>query len=77
MNIHVEFMGPVLRPTTEPSMDMTLESGATVKDLLLTLGYPETQARHVAVYDDGVRLPHLSLLQDGQSLTVAVAMGGG
>lgn len=58
-------------------MEMELPDGTTVRELLLKLGYPEHQARHVAVYDDGVRQPHLALLKDGQSVTVAVAMGGG
>jgi sulfur carrier protein ThiS len=77
MIVHVEFMGPVLKPVDGSNMDMELTDGTTVQDLLLKLGYPPTQARHVAVYEDGSRLPHMALLHDGQQVTVAVAMGGG
>ena len=70
-------MGPVLKPTDDKELSMDLPDGATVRDLLQQLGYPPAQARHVGVYFDGARLPHLSLLKEGQSVTVAVAMGGG
>ena len=77
MIVHVEFMGPVLKPTEDAELSMELPEGTTVRDLLHSLGYPATQAKHVAVYHNGTRLPHLSLLADGLEVTVAVAMGGG
>ena len=77
MIVHVEFMGPVLKPVEGNHMDLELTEAVTVQELLGRLGYPPTQARHVAVYEDGNRLPHMSLLRDGQRVTVAVAMGGG
>ena len=77
MIVRVEFMGPVLKPVEGNHMDMELSEGTSVQEMLAKLGYPPAQARHVAVYEQGNRLPHLALLSDGQQLTVAVAMGGG
>jgi sulfur carrier protein ThiS len=77
MIVHIEFMGPVLKPVEGDEMAMELPDGATIQDMLGRLGYPAAQARHVAVYQDGARLPHLALMRAEQRVTVMVAMGGG
>ena len=54
-----------------------MDEGATIVDLLASLGYIRTQAKHLGVFRDGHRLPHSTPLVDGESITVALAVGGG
>ena len=77
ITIHVAFMGPVKRPVDANEMSVSLDEGATIVDLLTSLGYIRTQARHLGVFRDGHRLPHSTPLVDGESITVALAVGGG
>ncbi len=77
LSIHVMFMGPVKRPVDGSEMTATLAAGATISDLLTSLGYIPTQAKHLGVFRDGHRMPHTTPLIDGESITVALAVGGG
>ena len=78
VTVRVVFMGPVLRPRNQGrEVELTLGVGTTTDDLLNELGYHPTHAKHVGIYREGVRLPRAAELNDGEELTIAVAMGGG
>ena len=77
LSIHVAFMGPVKRPVDGNEMSVTLAAGSTISDLLGSLGYIPTQAKHLGVFRDGSRMPHTTTLIDGESITIALAVGGG
>ena len=77
LSIHVTFMGPVKRPVDGHEMTVELADGSTITDLLTSLGYIRTQAKHLGVFRDGHRMPHTTPLVDGESITVALAVGGG
>ena len=56
MKVHVEFMGPILRPAgTGKTAELELEVGATVSELLVALGYRPEHARYLGVFRDGQR----------------------
>ena len=75
--VHVDFMGPVLRPGNAENVDVSLREGATVACLLQELGYRPEHTRHLGVFRDGLRLPHSTKLLDGELLTISVPFGGG
>ena len=77
MTVHVEFMGPVKRPTPEPQAEVTLPDGGTIEDLLLALGYQPMHVRHIGVFRGDVRLPRGSRLADGDRVVLTLPLGGG
>ena len=77
VRVQVQFMGPVKRPGNQNEMSVILQPGATVNDLLTSLGYETAHARHLGVFREGVRLPHTSPLVSDDEITVALAVGGG
>ncbi len=72
-------MGPVLRPDggEDSFVEAALPSPNTVRQLLLDMGYRPAHVRHMAVFREGLRLPHDTPLVDAETVVIAVPFGGG
>jgi sulfur carrier protein ThiS len=80
MQVQVRIGGP-LRSTLGQRRSVTLESGATVADLLRTLareaGLPPEHLERVAVARAGAIVPATQLLAAGDELSVVAPVAGG
>jgi len=77
MKLTVSFFGPISRPWPESTRELQVEQGATVEDLLVTLGYRVEDMRRVATVVNGKRKSLATELRDGDDLRFVLLAGGG
>ncbi len=77
MKLTVSFFGPIRRPWPESTRELQVEQGATVEDLLGTLGYRVEDMRRVATVVNGKRKSLATELRDGDDLRFVLLAGGG
>jgi hypothetical protein len=77
MNIRVIIYGSLLRPEGKHDYTKDVPEGATVRDLIVALGY---QPQHVAAIlptVNGVQASHNLRLKAGDEVVLSVMVGGG
>lgn len=75
MIVRVDLFADLRNFAEEPSFEVALESGATVKELLLRLGIPEDLPMLVVVNEMMSSLD--AILKDGDNVGLFPPMGGG
>jgi molybdopterin converting factor small subunit len=78
MEITLEFVGPVRRPSGVDGVAvLALAEGACVDDALSKLGYTDSERRLLRVLRRGETAPRGTPLAAGDRLTVFLLLGGG
>ena len=75
--LSVRFAGPVRRPWAEAERRLTVDDGTTVGDLLLSLGYTETELGQLYIASNGRDIALKTVLEEGTTLDVILRVGGG
>lgn len=77
MTAVVRFLGPIRRPWTEASRAVDVGAGATVADLLATLGFARHELAFLQVARNGVVASLATPLCEGDEVDVMLRVGGG
>jgi molybdopterin converting factor small subunit len=77
MRVKVELL-PGLRPIRgEKRFEIELNDGATVKELLLSIGFRENEIEHLRVWVGKDMASLHTVLKDSDEVTMGVPLGGG
>jgi sulfur carrier protein ThiS len=77
MNIRVIIYGSLLRPEGQHDYVKEVQAGATVKDLIVALGYQRQHVATILTTVNGAQASHNRKLQDGDEVVLSVMVGGG
>jgi sulfur carrier protein ThiS len=77
MNIRVIIYGSLLRPEGKHDYVKAVPEGATVRELILALGYQPQHVATILTTINGTQASHNRKLQDGDELVLSVMIGGG
>jgi sulfur carrier protein ThiS len=77
MNIRVIIYGSLLRPEGKHDYVKVVPAGATVRDLILALGYKPHHVMTILTTVNGVQASHHMKLKDGDEIVLSVMIGGG
>lgn len=77
MKIHVDFLGPLRRPSGDRNLELELAEAGTVEELLTQIGYEEHERRLITVVLNGKKASRSTRLTQNDRLTLLLAVGGG
>ena len=77
MNIRVIIFGTLLKPEGKSDFAKTMEDGATVRDLLVALGYQPHHIKAILTTVNGHHASHNKKLKEGDEVVLSVMVGGG
>jgi sulfur carrier protein ThiS len=77
MNVRVIIYGSLLRPEGKHDYVKEVAEGATVKELILALGYQPLHAASVLATVNGKQASQYMRLQEGDEVVLSVMIGGG
>jgi sulfur carrier protein ThiS len=77
MNIRVIIFGTLLKPEGKHDFTQTMEDGATVKDLLVALGYQPLHVKAILTTVNGHHASPNKKLKDDDEVVLSVMVGGG
>lgn len=77
MNIRVIIFGTLLKPKGEQEFTQTMPEGATVRDLLLAVGYQPAHVKSILTTVNGEHAAGPKKLHDGDEVVLSVMVGGG
>ncbi|MBI5531726.1 MAG: MoaD/ThiS family protein [Deltaproteobacteria bacterium] len=76
-SVRVHFHGPIDRRGHPQDHDVAIEPGATIDQLLTTLGYPETQRKVIMATVAGEQRKRSYVISDGDVVEIFVVASGG
>lgn len=77
MNVRVIIYGSLLKPEGKSDFSQEVPDGATVRDLILALGYRAQHASVILTTVNGAQASHRMRLKDGDEVVLSVLVGGG
>ena len=77
MNIRVIIYGSLLRPEGQHDYVKEVAEGATVKDLILAIGFQQSHVATILATVDGTQASHHRKLSEGEEVVLSVMVGGG
>jgi sulfur carrier protein ThiS len=77
MNIRVIIYGSLLRTEGKHNFTKDVPEGATVRDLILALGYQPQHVTTILTTVNGMQASHNMPLKDGDEIVLSVMVGGG
>lgn len=75
--VTVQFSGPIRRPWSDPSRQVSIAPQWTVADLLISLGFAEGELSYLYTAIDGKSTGLATLLEEGTTIDVSLRVGGG
>lgn len=75
--VKIYFSGPVRRPSPEREIIIETSGVKLVRDLLLRLGYTNSEMEMLTVLKDGVKVTPEDNLGDAKEIVVTLLVGGG
>jgi molybdopterin converting factor small subunit len=77
MNIRVIIYGSLLRPEGKHDYLKVVPEGATVRELIVALGYKPQHVTTILSTVNGRQASHNMRLKDGDEIVLSVMIGGG
>lgn len=77
MNIRVIIYGSLLRPEGKHDFVKEVAAGATVRDLIVALGYEPHHVTTILTTVNGRQASHHMKLKEGDEVVLSVMIGGG
>jgi sulfur carrier protein ThiS len=77
IRIKIEIVPGLKNPRKEHRFDMDLPDNATVKNMLMEIGYEEKETEHLMVSISNKLVPMEKKLKDGDDIFVWAPIGGG
>jgi len=77
MHVRVVIYGSLLRPEGQHDYVKDVPEGATVRELILALGYTPLHATAILTTVNGAQASHHRRLQEGDEVVLSVMVGGG
>jgi sulfur carrier protein ThiS len=77
IRVKVEIVPGLKNPRKEHRFDMDLPDNATVKNMLMEIGYEEKETEHLMVSISNKLVPMEKKLKDGDDIFVWAPIGGG
>jgi hypothetical protein len=77
MKVMLEVVGPIHKKPEPNPIEVELEAGSRLIDLMTRIGYLEQEARHLTYLRAGKRVKLLETLQEGDRIEAVLHVGGG
>jgi sulfur carrier protein ThiS len=77
MNIRVVIYGSLLRTEGKPNFIKVVPEGATVRDLLVALGYKPQHVATILTTVNGIQSSHNMKLKEHDEVVLSIMVGGG
>lgn len=77
MNIRVIIYGSLLRPEGQHDFVREMAEGATVRNLIVALGYQPQHVSTILTTVNGMQASHNMRLKEGDEIVLSVMIGGG
>ena len=77
IRVKIEIVPGLKNPRKEHRFDMDLPDDATVKNMLMEIGYEEKETEHLMVSISNKLVPMEKKLKDGDDIFVWAPIGGG
>ena len=77
MNIRVIIYGSLLRPEGKHDFVREMADGATVRNLIVALGYQPQHVPTILTTVNGMQASHNMRLKEGDEIVLSVMIGGG
>lgn len=77
MKVTIKIMGPAKRKTSENPATVDIPESSRIIDLMLNLGYTDTEARYLTYVLKGETVRPTAVLSEGDEIQAVLQMGGG
>ena len=77
MNIRVVIYGSLLRPEGKHDFTKEMPDGASVRDLIVALGYKPQHVTTILSTVNGMQASHHAKLKDQDEIVLSIMIGGG